>query len=40
VRVMHEGMPVEALKWTPLSDFIGMLEAQVPPNIAQACMDG
>jgi len=37
VRVMHEGRPVEALKWVPLEDFISLLEMNIPDQIYEAC---
>jgi 2-phosphoxylose phosphatase len=37
VRVMHEGTPVSSLAWISLSDFITLLESQVPANIFEAC---
>lgn len=39
VRVMHEGTPVETLSWVPLTDFISLLESQVPPDLYNTCMD-
>ena len=38
VRVIHEGTPVLRLEWIALSDFIKMLEQQVPDNIYNTCM--
>jgi hypothetical protein len=38
VRVMHEGRPVEALKWVPLENFILLLEGNVPDQIYTSCM--
>ena len=38
VRVMHEGRPVEAMKWVPLQDFISLLEGNVPDQIYETCM--
>ncbi|THH16964.1 hypothetical protein EW146_g3768 [Bondarzewia mesenterica] len=38
VRVLHEGTPVQALQWTPLDKFIGLLRAQVPENLFERCM--
>jgi len=38
VRVLHEGTAVSALAWVPLSQFISLLDSQVPENIYQACM--
>jgi 2-phosphoxylose phosphatase len=40
VRVLHEGTPVSALQWTPFSEFVDLVEAQVPTNIVQACTAG
>ncbi|KZT19843.1 phosphoglycerate mutase-like protein [Neolentinus lepideus HHB14362 ss-1] len=39
VRVMHEGTPVQTLSWVPLTDFISLLESQVPPDLYNTCMD-
>jgi hypothetical protein len=38
VRVIHEGTPVPHLEWVTLSDFIKILEQQIPDNIYQTCM--
>lgn len=37
VRVLHEGTPVQALRWSPLDDFIELLQAQVPDDIFERC---
>jgi len=38
VRVVHEGRPVEAMKWIPLGDFISLLETNIPDRIYETCM--
>ncbi|KAH9039872.1 phosphoglycerate mutase-like protein [Lactarius pseudohatsudake] len=37
VRVLYDGETVESLKWTPLSDFLGVLRNQVPDHIFERC---
>jgi hypothetical protein len=37
---MHEGSPVKALRWVELGQFIELLDAQVPANIMQRCLQG
>lgn len=38
VRGLHEGTPIPHLQWMPLSEFIRLLDAQVPENLYQTCM--
>jgi len=37
VRVLHEGTLVRGMDWMPLSDFIKLLESNVPSDLADAC---
>ncbi|KAI0054788.1 phosphoglycerate mutase-like protein, partial [Artomyces pyxidatus] len=38
VRVLHEGTVVEGMSWVPISVFVDKLQAQVPADIFQRCM--
>lgn len=37
VRVLHEGTLVKNMNWVPLSDFIQLLESNIPSDLVSAC---